>query len=260
MIAAPATDAMLRDDTEIIQRPGWYQIITPSSPASCNEVVHSALAADEVERVIAEVERTYGERGLAAKWLTEPSTRPTDLAARLEARGWTAWDLRGMAVDTARELGPVGQAREVEADALDGFLAAMLEGWQLPSTELALERATHLRELARQPRRAHFFAAWAKDRIVGTAGLILHPDFAYLVGGQVLASARGQGLYRQLVAARLRFLRQLGIELAVTYAREATSAPMLEHLGFETLFRSRCALRRPGDPPRPADCPPVQGA
>jgi hypothetical protein len=36
--------------------------------------------------------------------------------------------------------------------------------------------------------------------------------------------------------ARLAFLRERGIEYAVTNASEATSAPMLEHLGFETLF------------------------
>jgi hypothetical protein len=28
--------------------------------------------------------------------------------------------------------------------------------------------------------------------------------------------------------------------LAVTHAREATSAPMLEHLGFETLYPYEC--------------------
>jgi len=36
------------------------------------------------------------------------------------------------------------------------------------------------------------------------------------------------------------FLRDRGIEYAVTHAHEATSAPMLEHLGFETLFRGAC--------------------
>jgi hypothetical protein len=43
-----------------------------------------------------------------------------------------------------------------------------------------------------------------------------------------------------LIAARLAFLRERGLEYAVTHAREATSAPMLEHLGFETLFRGAC--------------------
>jgi hypothetical protein len=59
----------------------------------------------------------------------------------------------------------------------------------------------------------------------------------------VLPAARGRGAYRALVAARLAFLRARHVEYAVTQAREATSAPMLEHLGFETLFRSTCWRR-----------------
>jgi FMN phosphatase YigB (HAD superfamily) len=51
--------------------------------------------------------------------------------------------------------------------------------------------------------------------------------------------AEYRGVYRALVA-RLAFLRERGIAYAVTNAREATSAPMLEHLGFETLFRGAC--------------------
>lgn len=79
--------------------------------------------------------------------------------------------------------------------------------------------------------------------MVGTAWLSLREDYAYLLGTQVFEAARGRGAYRALVAARLAFLRERGIDVAVTHAREATSAPMLEHLGFETLFRSRCYLK-----------------
>jgi hypothetical protein len=56
----------------------------------------------------------------------------------------------------------------------------------------------------------------------------------------VLESTRGQRLYRGLVAARLASLRARGMRLAVTQAREGTSAPILERLGFATLFRSKC--------------------
>jgi hypothetical protein len=82
----------------------------------------------------------------------------------------------------------------------------------------------------------HFFTAGD----VGTAGLILRGDYGYLVGAQVVEAARGRGLYKALTAERLAFLRARGIGYAVTHAREATSAPRLERLGFETLFRSKC--------------------
>jgi hypothetical protein len=73
---------------------------------------------------------------------------------------------------------------------------------------------------------------------VATAGLVLHADFGYFIGGQVNERARGRGLYRGLVAARLAFLHARGMGYAVTNAYAATSAPILEHLGFETLFEA----------------------
>lgn len=75
---------------------------------------------------------------------------------------------------------------------------------------------------------------------LGAGAILLREDYGYLVGTAVKEGARGRGVYRSLVAARLAFLRERGIDYAVTQARESTSAPILEHLGFETLVRGRC--------------------
>jgi GNAT superfamily N-acetyltransferase len=61
-------------------------------------------------------------------------------------------------------------------------------------------------------------------------------DAAYLIGGVVLPELRGRGVYRALVRARLEAVRGR-LSLATTHAREATSAPILERLGFRTAFR-----------------------
>ena len=134
---------------------------------------------------------------------------------------------------------------EVTEESLEPYLTAMLQGWSRPPEQAMPERETHLTALRASPREAHFFAARIGDEVVGTTGLLLRGDYAYLVGGQVFPSFRGRGIYRALVGARLAFLAQRGITLAVTHAREATSAPMLEHLGFETVFRSKCYLLEP---------------
>lgn len=60
---------------------------------------------------------------------------------------------------------------------------------------------------------------------------------AFLMGGVVLANYRGRGLYRALVQARLAHAHARGITLATAHAREATSAPILEKIGFETVCR-----------------------
>lgn len=57
------------------------------------------------------------------------------------------------------------------------------------------------------------------------------------MGGVVLPSYRGRGLYRALVHARLAHARARGIAIATSHAREATSAPILEAIGFETVCR-----------------------
>jgi GNAT superfamily N-acetyltransferase len=53
----------------------------------------------------------------------------------------------------------------------------------------------------------------------------------------VLPRFRGRGLYRALVGARLADARARGIALATAHAREETSAPLLEKMGFETVCR-----------------------
>jgi GNAT superfamily N-acetyltransferase len=70
-----------------------------------------------------------------------------------------------------------------------------------------------------------------------TASYFAFPRSAHLLGGVVLPQHRGSGLYRALVAARLGHARARGISLATTHARESSSAPILERLGFATICR-----------------------
>jgi hypothetical protein len=242
-VRAPMSRVMLRPDTRVIERPGWYQIITPSAPGSAlNEVVFSQVEADHADRVIDEVVAVYREVAHPTKWCVGPWTSPADFGERLTRRGFSSWDVRGMCSDTSRRIAaPDGvTVQEVDETTIREFVAAAIRGWSLPAEQTAIELEVHRAALAASPREAHFFAARAAGEMVGTTGLILRGDHAYLVGAQVFSSARGRGVYRALVGARLAFLARRGIELAVTHAREATSAPILDRLGFETVFRSKC--------------------
>ncbi|MCP3144564.1 GNAT family N-acetyltransferase [Pyxidicoccus xibeiensis] len=169
-------------------------------------------------------------------------TRPADFGERLTRRGFSNWDVRGMGCDTR---GVYTAPRRVTVDEvtepdLGAYVAVEQQGWSLPASDAEVQHGVYLSALRAHPRRVHLFVARLGAEVVGTAGLVLRDGYAYLLGAQVLETARGQGAYRALVTARLEFLRERGIGYAVTQAREATSAPILEHLGFETLFRSRC--------------------
>lgn len=236
---------LVRPDTVVVERRGWYQLITPSAPGNVlNEVVFSQLGDDEVEETIDRTVHTYRTHGRRTKWCVGFWTKPGDFGEHLARRGFTSWDVRGMGCETT--LGPSAAERiavaEVTEDNLDTFIATMLQGWSLPAAEAQTERRIHLAALRAVPRSVHLFIAHLDEVVVGTAGLILRGDCGYFLGTQVLEAFRGRGAYRALVASRLAFLRNRGVTYAVTQAREATSAPRLERLGFETLFRSKCYL------------------
>jgi GNAT superfamily N-acetyltransferase len=116
---------------------------------------------------------------------------------------------------------------------LDAYLQASRLAWAIDNDDLDARRASYRATLG-----TLLFLFIADG--VGTSAVLLRDDYGYLVGGAVTEQARGRGVYRALVAARVAFLRDRGIEYAVIHASEATSAPMLEHLGFETLFRGAC--------------------
>jgi GNAT superfamily N-acetyltransferase len=246
-IRAPLGRVYLRDDTQVIERPGWYQVLTPSARSYLNEVAHSEVEAEDAERVIEETIALHRAHGVGLKWYVGPSTRPPDFAERLRRRGLRGIELRGMGIETSAALGgsevaPPGAVTIVPVDAsnVDGFVSVVMRGWAMPPTELATERRLHAALLAQEPQLAHFFGALVDGEWAGTAALLIRDDFGYLVGAQVLEAMRGRGIYRALIAARLAFLEARGLGYAVTHAQEATSAPILERLGFETLLHSTC--------------------
>jgi len=110
----------------------------------------------------------------------------------------------------------------------------MARGWSLDPAPIA---AIHALILAAPDRRQHLFLASCDGEPAATASYVAFPRSAYLIGGVVLPAFRGRGLYRALVAARLAHARARGLTLATSHAREHTSAPILERMGFETICR-----------------------
>jgi hypothetical protein len=233
--------------SRVVRRPDWHQVHTPDAPGSgLNEIAFSRVREEDAERVIDEAIATYHATGHPVKWCVGPWTKPDDFAERLERRGFTSWHVRGMgcATDLALRPVPAVDVIEVGLDTLDEWEATNAEGWSVQGGR-ALFREVSLDALTANPRHAHLFGARIDGKMVGTAGLVEQEGFGYLVGGVVLERLRGRGVYRALVAARLAFLRARGHGYAVTHAREATSAPILERMGMETIFRSRCFVLEP---------------
>jgi hypothetical protein len=250
-IQAPFGLAFLAPDTRVLDRPGWRQIVTPSAARGVlNEVGYSVLSKEEAEPAIDLAVATYHGCGQPVKWYVGPWTRPADFGERLSRRGFQVSELRGMGCPTDMTVNAPSDVSVIEAsseDGVDEFMDVSARGWSMDLT--ALNRPMHVAVLTSAPRIVHFFVARMAGVAVGSACLILRDDYGYLMGTQVIESARGRGVYKALVHSRLAFLRARGFEYAVIQAMEATAAPILLHLGFETLFHSRCYRLEPPKTP-----------
>ena len=222
----------------VIERPGWLQIITPQiKTGGLNEVIFSALDERDADATIDATIAEYRDLGLLFRWSVGPGSAPADLGERLSRRGLVASFGRGMARSTAgdeRRDDAAVRVTLVDAATVDEFTRVMASGWKLDHGPLA---AIHASALTESPGRQPMFLAWLDDVPAASASYVALARSAYLVGAVVLESARGRGLYRALVHARLSHAGARGIELATCHARETSSAPMLEHMGFETVCR-----------------------
>lgn len=84
--------------------------------------------------------------------------------------------------------------------------------------------------------------AYLDGRPVGSGGLSIAGPDARLWGGVVLPDARGRGVYRAVLAARLEYARWAGADLAIVKGRVQTSGPILRRAGFAAFGQERSWL------------------
>jgi len=225
-------------DLRVIERPGWFQLITPSMrDGGMNEVCLAVLDAAEVDEVIDRTIAEYRALGIRFRWSVGPDSRPADLAERLARRGLRSSVTCAMAsrTDAARDGVPDGvRVEEVDARSVDLFTRVMAEGWSMDPGPL---HRLHEALLADPHRRQRLQLAYHRGAPAAVAAHVVFPRSAYLLGAVVLPAFRGRGLYRALVQWRLRDAAARGLPLATSLANESTSAPILARMGFVTVCR-----------------------
>jgi GNAT superfamily N-acetyltransferase len=251
-------------DLQVIERPGWLQIITPSiKTGGLNEVIYSLLDEETADATIDEAIAMYRDIGVKFRWNAGPGSGPADLCERLERRGLTRSEGRGMARSTADTAHDARDARdlhdpqhdndqqrrdgesttsddtskvvdlvEVDARTLDDYTDVMAAGWNADRAALFVQHQHILAE-----RRYQLFVAYCDGVPAAAASYVPFPRSAFMMGGVTLPAFRGRGLYRALVRARMTHARERGIPLATSHARESSSAPILERMGFQTVCR-----------------------
>jgi GNAT superfamily N-acetyltransferase len=235
ILIAPRSALVPLPDTRIIERPGWFQILTPSlTQGGMNEITATHLPEERADALIDAALAEYRALGLRFRWTLPPGALPQDLAERLARRGLVRAEALGMACLTAPALAaPVDpRVEEITVDSVDAFTEVMARGWQMDPAPLD---TLHRRMLADAERRNWLFLARGSDGApAAVASYVALERSAYLIGAVVLPAYRGQGLYRALVSARLTHAAARGLPLATSLARAESSAPILTRLGFTT--------------------------
>lgn len=239
---APRGALILSSGSYLIEDENWYQIVSPSrKEASRNEVIFSKVDPGSELEIIQKVKNQYRELGTSFKWCIGPTSEPEGFGVFLEKEGFYYWKARGM-YSLASEIHLPNQSglviKNVTYENKEDYLNLFIKGWELDPCS-----KNNLREdldwaLKVSDKRFCYFIAYYKDVPVGTAGVVLKENSAYLTGGNILQEFRGKGFYKGLIKKRVTFVQKHGIELLTTGAREKTSAPILENIGFKTAFQS----------------------
>ncbi len=200
---------------------------------------YSNLSEADADRAIEEQVAYFTGRGQEVEWKVYGHDRPRDLGARLAVHGFEADEAETLMVfDLAHEIesaprGLVLEVRRVRDDAgLDDLIKVDSEAFGRDGRG----RAEQFRARLSDPTLG-LFVAYADGAPVASGRLEMPPgrSFAGLWGGGTIPAFRGRGIYRALVAKRAKEARGLGYRYLTVDARDSTSRPILDRLGFAPL-------------------------
>jgi GNAT superfamily N-acetyltransferase len=227
-----------------------YVIAMAEQPGPHATVVQRLrLVPDEVDEVVAEIRAFLRREGRAeATWEVGQSATPGDLLQRLKRLGMVPFEqaphTTGM-VFTASPEAPPSWAAElpgvtvtlVGRDDRAGFRRAQRVFWACfgfqPETDVDGILDKDAACYAASPHWQRF-VAWQDGEPLAVGDAVLTPAGVVLCGGATLPDQRGRGLYRVLLAARLREALAHGVPRLITQAGRM-SQPILARLGFQAV-------------------------
>jgi len=218
--------------------------VTGARPSDWHGVLYSELDTDTADAAIQAQIDYFRTLGADFEWKHYSHDHPADLGARLLAAGFEADDPETLFVAEITQLAGAGGlseslpegislrpvTTEADADLVGEAHDAAFGGGGARARDRALAR------LAGDPETVWTWLAMAGDRPVSAARMLIHPGtgFASLWGGGTAPHWRGRGIYRALVAQRMRVAVAAGCEYLQVDASEM-SRPILERLGFRAL-------------------------
>lgn len=232
---APFFDEHLR----LEQADPVVRLVGATADAGNNCVLYSALDDTTAGAIIDREVSYFTALRHSFEWKYHDHDPPTALPQLLRERGFEsgepeqilAVELAGW-TDTSTLPPEYRVQRLTEGESLktiqqvqEAVWPELSHGWLLESLQ---------RERTAAPHAIDFYVIWANEQPVCAGWMRYNGRFASLFGGSTLLLHRGRGLYRALLAARLRDAQQRAVEFAVVDAGPM-SRPILQRLGFVAL-------------------------
>jgi hypothetical protein len=214
---------------------------------------YSSLVNNEADSAIVAQVEYHRRLGVEFEWTVCRHDRPTDLCERLARHGFEIGQCEAILVlDLSEPPAWIDSRTSHEVVRIEA--PSQLELFGHASEEIFGTLHTFVvdrlaRSMAARSKQQLGYVAMENGRAVGVGRLETDPDsvFAGLYGGGTLATHRGRGCYRAMVAARARDAMELGARYLSVDALP-TSRPILERLGFVHLTDSwPCTWRPDGE-------------
>ena len=243
--AVPDADAILERTQSVVR--GIAKLGNRSA------IVYSNFSAQETEAIIESEIDYFTKLQRSFEWKVYSHDEPADLLERLHQRGFKIGTEEALMILDLREMPavllaplpegvtvrPVGDHREIEY-----FLQLETEIWGASFTTREFLRFNQSDPLQRDLA----FIAYVNEKPVGIARVTAssQSQFAGLWAGSVLNQFRGRGVYRALLAARIRRAKELESTRYLRVDALPTSRPILEKYGFSRVGSTWPAVWPPG--------------
>jgi GNAT superfamily N-acetyltransferase len=224
---------------EVHNDPEWLWSISDIGFPLFNFVVRENFPASEANHYIEAAIARCKTRRIPMLWWTGPSTRPTDLGARLVAHGFDhTGKLPGMALDLAswkdnqNVLPGLAIEQVLDRASAEVWIHPLMLGYGLPEfiEAVLIDSLTALELGAHVPLR-HYLAR-LNGEPVATVTLCLGAGVAGLYNVTTVNSARGHGIGTAVTSAVLHAARDEGYRAAVLHS-SVMGFNIYQRLGFK---------------------------
>jgi len=233
------TERQTIPDTDITLDKTPHVVRAIAKQGSWNGIVYSRFLSEEAEMVIGSEIGFFTKLQRSFEWKIYSHDEPPDLLERLRSHGFKIGEEEALMILDLEEVPPpllapapadVTVKPIADEQGIADFLTVEAAIWDHQCTTqeflLAMLSDPLQRDLA--------FVAYFAQKPIGIGRVAAPPQshFAGLWGGSVLQEFRGHGVYRALLAARIRHARRLD---SIRYLRVdalPSSRPILEKYGF----------------------------